>query len=112
RTPSNRSAEGRLRREGAEPLPRRYARSATGGAACCRTSRVARRRAVLAAISSTAWLKASAFLAAGARKPLIFLTYWRAAARMSSSVTASAYGGRRVLIERHIGAAYVLGRHT
>src|SRR5712664_4005729 len=67
-----------------------------------RTSRVASRRAVLAAISSTAWSKAAALWAAGTRKPLIFLTYCSAAARMSVSVTASAYGGRKVLIERHI----------
>jgi hypothetical protein len=45
---------------------------------------------VLAAISSTASLKAAAFRAAGARKPLIFLTYCRAAARTSASVTVSA----------------------
>ena len=57
---------------------------------------------MLAAISSTAWSKAAAFFAAGARNPLIFLTYCSAAARMSASVTASAYGGRKVLIERHI----------
>src|SRR3981189_3474025 len=67
-----------------------------------RTSSVASRRAVLAAISSTAWSKAAALWAAGARKPLIFLTYCSAAARMSASVTASAYGGRKVLMERHI----------
>ena len=61
---------------------------------------------MLAAISWTAWSKATAFLAAGARNPLIFLTYCSAAARMSSSVTISAYGGRRVLMERHMLAAY------
>ena len=61
---------------------------------------------MLAAISSTACSKAGALWAAGARNPLIFLTYCSAAARTSSSVTSSAYGGRRVLIERHIQAAY------
>lgn len=63
---------------------------------------------MLAAISCTAWLKAAAFFAAGARNPLTFLTYCSAAARMSSVVTASVYGGRKVLIERHIPAAYAI----
>jgi len=71
-----------------------------------RTSSDARRRAVAAAISSTAASNAAAFLAAGARNPLIFRTYWSAAARMSWSVTTSAYGGRKVLMLRHITAAY------
>ena len=48
---------------------------------------------------------AAALRAAGVRKPLIFRTYWSAAARMSWSVTSSAYGGRRVLMLRHIMAA-------
>ena len=58
----------------------------------------------------TAWSKAAALWAAGARKPLIFLTYCSAAARMSASVTASAYGGRKVLIERHIERSLRAGK--
>src|SRR5215469_14298006 len=71
-----------------------------------RTSSVASSRAVEAATSSTAASNAAALCAAGARKPLIFLTYCRAAARTSASVTCSAYGGRKVLMLRHITAAY------
>src|SRR5215469_16266072 len=71
-----------------------------------RTSSVASRRAVEAATSSTAASNAAALCAAGARNPLIFLTYCRAAARTSASVTCSAYGGRKVLMLRHIAAAY------
>ena len=58
--------------------------------------------AVAAATASTAWPNASALCPAGARKPLIFRTYCSAAAWMSSSVTRSAYGGRRVLMLRHM----------
>jgi len=39
--------------------------------------------------------------------PLILRTYCRAAARMSSSVTSSAYGGRRVLMLRHMQVSVV-----
>src|SRR6516165_7173538 len=67
-----------------------------------RTSMAASRRAVVAAISSTASSNAATLRAAGARNPLIFLTYCSAAARTSWSVTCSAYGGRKVLILRHI----------
>src|SRR5437588_133214 len=63
--------------------------------------------AVAAATASTAWPNASALCPAGARKPLIFRTYCSAAARMSSSVTCSAYGGRRVLILRHMLRRYL-----
>jgi len=68
------------------------------GAICrsCNRSRVD------AAIASTARSKASALTLAGERMPLILRTYCRAAARMSSSVTSSAYGGRRVLMLRHM----------
>jgi hypothetical protein len=62
--------------------------------------------AVAAATASTAWLNASALWPAGVRKPLIFLTYCSAAARISVSVTCSAYGGRRVLMLRHIIRPY------
>src|SRR6516165_1226588 len=72
------------------------------GFAAGRTSSAASRRAVAAAISSTAASNAAALRAAGARNPLIFLTYCSAAARTSWSVTWSAYGGRNVLILRHI----------
>src|SRR6202047_2765000 len=67
-----------------------------------RTSRWSSRVAVAAATASRALPKASALCPAGARKPLIFRTYCRAAARMSSSVTCSAKGGRRVLMMRHM----------
>src|SRR6516165_5250991 len=67
-----------------------------------RTSRWSRSVAVAAATASTAWPNASALCPAGARKPLIFRTYCNAAARMSSSVTCSAKGGRRVLMLRHM----------
>jgi 8-oxo-dGTP diphosphatase len=67
-----------------------------------RTSRWSSRVAVAAATASTALPNASALCPAGARKPLIFRTYCRAAARMSSSVTCSANGGRRVLMLRHM----------
>lgn len=55
-----------------------------------------------AAIASTAASKAAWFAAEGLAKPLIFLTYWSAAARISDSVA----GGSklyRVLMFRHIG---------
>src|SRR5215469_14633974 len=74
-----------------------------------RTSSAPSSRAVAAVTSATAWSKAAALCAAGARKPLTFRTYWSAAARMSASVTTSAYGGRRVLMERHMPAAYAAG---
>lgn len=57
---------------------------------------------MLRAISSTARSNASALCEAGARNPEIFRTYWSAAARTSSSVTSSEYGGRSVLILRHM----------
>src|SRR6201987_1968359 len=71
-----------------------------------RTSSASSRRAVEAATSATAASNAAVLCAAGARNPLIFLTYCRAAARTSASVTCSAYGGRKVLMLRHITAAY------
>ena len=54
-----------------------------------------------AATSSTAESKASAFARDGFRKPLTFLTNWRAAARISSSVAGSS-GRRNVLMLRHM----------
>src|SRR6516164_2106848 len=71
-----------------------------------RTSRWSSKAAVAAATASTASPNASALCPAGARKPLIFRTYCNAAARMSSSVTCSAKGGRRVLMLRHILRPY------
>jgi hypothetical protein len=61
---------------------------------------------VASAMASTAWLNASALCAAGARKPLTFLTYCSAAACTSSSVTRSAYGARKVLMLLHISRPY------
>ena len=62
-----------------------------------------RSSAVAAAIASTAWSKTSRLWAAGARKPDTLRTYWRAAARISSSVASSGRtGGRSVLMLRHI----------
>jgi len=66
------------------------------------TSNVLSSSPVAAAIVSTALSKAAALCGAGWRKPLILRTYWSAAARMSSSVTDSAYGGRSVLMDLHI----------
>jgi hypothetical protein len=63
---------------------------------------------VAAVTASTAAPKASALWPAGVRKPLIFRTYCKAAARMSSSVTCSAKGGRRVLMLRHMPRPYCL----
>ncbi len=54
------------------------------------------------ATASTAASNASALWVAGARKPEIFRTYWRAAARTSASVTTAWYGGRSVLMLRHM----------
>src|ERR1041385_807634 len=64
-----------------------------------------RRRAEMPAISSTAARNEASFAFAGLLKPLIFLTNWREAARISSSIT----GGSklyRVLIFRHIGSDF------
>src|SRR3954453_3978739 len=55
---------------------------------------------------STAVSNASALWAAGARNPLTLRTNCSAAARTSSSVTSSVYGGRRVLMLRHMPAIY------
>src|SRR5215471_16410676 len=82
--------------------PVRPAGAGGEGVAAGRTSSAASRRDVVAAISSTAASNAAALRAAGARNPLIFLTYCSAAARTSWSLTCSAYGGRKVLILRHI----------
>jgi len=61
---------------------------------------------VALATVSTARSNASVLERLGCRNPLIFLTYWRAAARMSSSVTLSAYGIRKVLMLRHMKRNY------
>jgi len=53
-------------------------------------------------MASTALVNASALWAAGVRNPDTFRTYWRAAARMSPSVTSSSNGGRNVLMLRHM----------
>ena len=53
-------------------------------------------------MASTASLNAPALCAAGARKPLTFRTYCRAAACMSASVTCSVNGSRKVLILLHM----------
>lgn len=68
-----------------------------------RTSSPSSSSAVAAAITSTARSKTSRLWAAGARKPETLRTYWRAAARISSSVASSgSTGGRSVLILRHM----------
>src|SRR6266851_7762901 len=64
-------------------------------------SRARRRRVEMPAISSTAASNAPSFAFVGLLKPLIFLTNWSEAARISSEVT----GGsklKRVLIFLHI----------
>ncbi|MFZ1887674.1 MAG: hypothetical protein WAU33_06560 [Candidatus Binataceae bacterium] len=60
-----------------------------------------RRRADMPAISSIAFMKVASFAFEGLLKPLIFLTNWSDAARISSGVT----GGsklKRILIFLHI----------
>jgi hypothetical protein len=57
---------------------------------------------VAALIVPTAWLNASAMGGLGMRIPPTVWTYWRAAARTSSSVTPTAYGARKILMLRHM----------
>lgn len=64
---------------------------------------------VAAATSATARSKASALCRAGARMPAIFRTYCNAAACTSSGPTTSVYGGRNVLMLRHMATSYRRG---
>lgn len=56
-------------------------------------------------MSATARLNASSLWEAGWRKPLIFLTYWRAAASTSSD-GAGVAPSLSCLIERHMCGGY------
>lgn len=61
---------------------------------------------------ATARSKASALCGAGVRNPETLRTYWSAAARMSSSVTASVNGGRNVLMLLHMTQFSTIARRN
>ena len=74
-------------------------------------SRLWRRRCELLAISATASSKTASLCAAGWLNPEIFRTNCRAAASISSSGAGWA-PSRSLLIERHMGRSYNVGRRT
>src|SRR5262245_44185319 len=85
----------------------------TGYAAEPRTRMLSSSSRVAAVTAATADSKAATLCGAGRWKPETFRTYWRAAASMSASVTAGVYGGRRVLMLRHmVGPPGYSGRRT
>jgi len=83
-----------------------YVRAGAPAAREPRTTRSRSSASVAAVTSSTARSKASRLCGAGERIPEILRTYCSAAARTSSGVTDSVYGGRRVWMLRHMRGPY------